>query len=169
MTEITLEQLLQSRDDRAAFQKTLVDAYGFPLVSFTVNMPGAVKDRPQTGIIFRAGVHAIRERLAGRILYSKQKLLATGYEGFFVCHWDVVSLKAAMCVIEFEHPLGRLFDIDVLDETGSHYSRIDLGLGKRPCLICGGDGDACARSKAHSTDALLDRIDRMVAEWAVIH
>ena len=41
--EITLEQLLESRDKRAEFQTILLNGYRTPLVSFTVNMPGKVK------------------------------------------------------------------------------------------------------------------------------
>ena len=69
--EITLEQLLESRDKRAEFQAILLRGYGTPLVSFTVNMPGKVKKNHRSETVFLAGVEAIREALAGKIVYYK--------------------------------------------------------------------------------------------------
>lgn len=160
--EITLPALLESRDDRAAFQRTLTQSYGQSLVSFTVNMPGPVKRSAASQRIFEAGVRAIRERLAGCILYSKLRDKPTGFEGYFVAEMDAPALKALMCRIEAEHPLGRLMDIDVLGSDGAILSRETVGLAPRACLICGKPGPGCARSRAHSVADMLAHIDRLL-------
>ena len=163
--EITLEQLLRSRDERAEFQKILLKGYGLPLVSFTVNMPGKIKRCRRSRIVFDAGVQAIREALAGEIVYYKLMDNPTGPEGFFAVSVDAEALKAAMCRIEEEHPLGRLMDIDVLDASGQHLSRTQLGETPRKCLVCGGMAAACTRSRAHPAEEVLAAVDRILAAW----
>lgn len=161
-TEITLEQLLESRDRRAEFQTILLQGYQTPLVSFTVNIPGKVKKSHRSQTIFQAGVAAIRETLAGDILYSKLLDKVTGPEGYFAVDRDAAALKAAMCRIEEEHPLGRLMDIDVLSAPGKHISRTELGQSPRKCLVCGNMAAACTRSRAHPAEQLLAAIDRLL-------
>ena len=42
--EVSLEQVLLARENRAGRQQRLLAQYGLPLVSFTMNMAGPVKD-----------------------------------------------------------------------------------------------------------------------------
>ena len=162
--EITLEQLLESRDKRAEFQTILLRGYGTPLVSFTVNMPGKVKKNHRSKAVFDAGVEAIRESLAGSVVYYKLLDNVTGPEGYFAVDMDVHELKTAMCRIEDEHPLGRLMDIDVLSAPGKHISRTALGQQPRKCLVCGGMAAACTRSRAHPVEQLLAVIDQLLED-----
>jgi holo-ACP synthase/triphosphoribosyl-dephospho-CoA synthase len=90
-----------------------------------------------------------------------QTLEFTGNEALWAVDAQASDLKEWMRVIEEEHPLGRLFDIDVLDERGAKLSRE----GHRQCLICGGDVHACARSRAHSADELFIRAREMIADF----
>lgn len=161
--EITLEQLLEGRDERAAFQKELMERYGLPLVSFTVNMPGKIKLCERSERIHQSGVAVIRDALAGHIAYWKRRAPVTGPEGFFVCDLPAEEIKRRMCALEESHPLGRLFDIDVLRAPGVQLSREELGFPKRKCLLCGGDGVLCARSRAHPLPELLLKIDGLLA------
>lgn len=163
--EITLEQLLESRDKRAEFQTILLNGYRTPLVSFTVNMPGKVKKNHRSEAIFNAGVESIRETLAGHIVYYKLLDNLTGPEGYFAVDMEVGELKAAMCRIEDSHPLGRLMDIDVLSAPGQHVSRTTLGQQPRKCLVCGGMAAACTRSRAHPVEQLIAAIDDLLAGW----
>lgn len=163
--EITLEELLQSRDDRAAFQTILLNGYHRPLVSFTVNMPGKVKRDARSRTVFEAGVHAIREALAGQIVYYKLLDKNTGPEGYFAVDMDALDLKEKMVSIEETHPLGRLMDIDVLSAPGQQVSRSHLGQGPRKCLVCGQMAAACARSRAHPAEQILAAVDRLLDEW----
>ncbi|MBR4992508.1 MAG: citrate lyase holo-[Clostridia bacterium] len=162
--EITLEQLLESRDKRAEFQTILLNGYGTPLVSFTVNMPGKVKKNHRSARVFEAGVEAIRETLAGYIVYYKLLDNLTGPEGYFAVDMAVDELKTAMCRIEDQHPLGRLMDIDVLSAPGKHVSRTELGRQPRKCLVCGGMAAACTRSRAHPVEQLIAAIDQLLKE-----
>ena len=46
MQEVTLEQVLQNRDARAAAQQHLLSQYQKPLLSYSLNIPGPVKNSP---------------------------------------------------------------------------------------------------------------------------
>ena len=65
MTEIvvTLEDMLESKEDRAFCQSELIDKYKCLLVSFTVVMPGKVKQNKMTEKIFQKGTSAIEAAL----------------------------------------------------------------------------------------------------------
>jgi holo-ACP synthase len=54
-SEVTLEQLLFAREERAKRQKNLLAGYGMPLISFMVNTPGANKNMPLTRFVFNEG------------------------------------------------------------------------------------------------------------------
>ncbi|MBM7653861.1 citrate lyase holo-[acyl-carrier protein] synthase [Neobacillus cucumis] len=169
--EITLEQILEARERRAALQKQLVEKYRLPLVSFTVNMPGSIKITPESSAIFRKGCKALEEKLKeiGCLLeYSKVEVRHTGYEAYFVVITSERTLKGHMLQIENEHPLGRLFDLDVIGVDGKPISREDLGASKRKCLICEQDAHGCGRSRQHTSEVLMEKIKSMVDSYLKI-
>lgn len=63
--------------------------------------------------------------------------------------------------IEETHPLGRLFDIDVLDSEGHKLSRPQY----RPCLICGNQAQLCARTRRHTVAEMQAKIEEMLSTW----
>ena len=65
--EVSLEQVLLARENRAGRQQRLLAQYGLPLVSFTMNMAGPVKDTPLSHFAFQAGVAALTKRLGGPV------------------------------------------------------------------------------------------------------
>ena len=175
---VTLEQLLQSRDNRAKHQKDLLDSHpGRSLLCMTVQLPGPEKRNKYSLAIAQAGVEAIRKAFS--LEYEELKDLETGYEGFFLVLLPAEEAKRLACRIEDTHPLGRLMDIDVLmQRTEENYfscgspknqfssviclSRADIGLEPRRCLLCGNEVRYCMRAKTHTTAELLARIEEMV-------
>ena len=115
---ITLEQLLESRDRRAAHQRQLLDAHpSRVLLCLTVQLPGSVKRNQLSLAIARAGVDAVRE--AFKPEYEESNDLETGYEAYFLLDLAPLEAKALACRIEDTHPLGRLMDLDVLVSAAS--------------------------------------------------
>ncbi len=53
--EVTLQQILEVREQRSRRQMQLIREFGRPLVSFSMNIPGPVKDSPIIRRGFRAG------------------------------------------------------------------------------------------------------------------
>ena len=119
---ITLHELLASRDARhATQQKLLAEHSGKTLVCLTVVMPGSVKRNHQSLCAAHAAVEAIREAFhlndmsdAEREAVLTERDLNTGYEAYLVTPLPLLEAKRIAVTIEDTHPLGRLFDIDVI-------------------------------------------------------
>ncbi|ATW26199.1 citrate lyase holo-[acyl-carrier protein] synthase [Candidatus Formimonas warabiya] len=159
--EITLAQLLKARDERAEKQKELIKKFDLPVISMTVNIPGKNKKTSASTRIFREGCHVLIEKMEeneNRLLYVEIREPNTGSEAYVVVKADAPALKELMLQIENEHPLGRLWDLDVIGPNGSAISREELGYPKRKCLLCEEDAHVCARSRAHPVELLLEKI-----------
>lgn len=162
---ITLEQLLASRDARAAFQHQLLEAHpGQTLVCITVQLPGSEKRNALSLAIGNAGYKALLERFNGVVSQSEVKDLETGYEAYFLVSPGALDAKRITCALEESHPLGRLMDIDVIGPEGP-VSRGDIGLPPRKCLLCEKEVRFCMRAKSHSTEELTAKIQQMVNDY----
>ena len=77
--EITLDQLLASREERASFQKELLKGYpGKALVCLTVIMPGKVKRNLQSLVVAQAAVTALVSAFGDSMLKFRLRDLPTG-------------------------------------------------------------------------------------------
>ena len=165
--EVSLTDMLDARERRAALQRELLSAHRCPLVCLTLNIPGPVKVLELVPQAFEEGERRIREALslaglaAGGCREIREK---TGYEAFFWVDGDPLAIKRAVSAAEDKDRLGRLFDIDVIRPDGEKVSREDLGLPPRTCLLCGQPAHACSRSRSHSVAELVAEIQRILAE-----
>ena len=81
--EITLDQLLASREERASFQKELLKSYpGKTLVCLTVIMPGKVKRNLQSLIVAQAALTALVSAFGDSMLKLEVRDRQTGYEAY---------------------------------------------------------------------------------------
>lgn len=162
--EVGVADMLRARDARVERQRGMLERQGLPLVSFTMNIAGPIKTDSCIRRGFLEGVSRIETVLQAhraRICEVIQTLEFTGNEQLWVVDAPSAELKDWMRAIEESHPLGRLFDIDVLDERGAKLARSV----HRKCLICGGDVHACARSRAHSAGELFLRAREMIQAY----
>lgn len=159
--EVGVANVLRARDARVERQRLLLEKHGLPLVSFTLNIAGPVKTDRRIQRAFFEGVRRIEAAFSARRLHVPERLQTlefTGNEQLWAVDADASALKSWMLAIEEGHPLGRLFDIDVLDAAGEKLAR-----GKaRKCLVCGGDVHVCGRSRAHSVRELFERTVDMI-------
>ena len=93
--------------------------------------------------------------LNGDVLEQFEAKNETGWEGFFALNLPPEEIKTYLLEQEEHHPLGRLFDFDVLRTDGSKLSRQELGFPERTCLLCGNPAFLCGRSRTHSAQELL--------------
>ena len=161
IVNVTLEDILRARDTRADAQRRLLQAYRLPLVSFTMNIAGPVKSAPLIELAFDAGLEALYAAL-GRPAAAEIVRPATGCEALLVYDRSAAELKDACLALETAAPIGRLYDLDVLDEDGGKLSRPV----PRTCLICGGPVTVCSRSRAHGLDAIVGRTNEILADFA---
>ena len=128
---VSIPELLVSRDERQARQHAWLKRHPVPLVSFTVVAPGPIKDSEVTRRIFNHGVTALRALAAkqGWQIQEQAALVsASGPEGMLSIAAPARDLKLATIELEHSHPLGRLWDIDVLTPEGEILSRRDYSL-----------------------------------------
>lgn len=145
--------MLLARDRRASRQAALLSRYGRPVISFTMNIAGPVKDSPLIRYAFRSGLRQL-EALPCAQLCREVIFEPTGPEALLVYETQDARLLKAFCIrLESEGEAGRLFDLDVLDANGEKLSR-ETG---RTCLVCGGPVSVCSRSRAHGLEAITAR------------
>ena len=164
--EITLDQLLASREERASFQKELLKSYpGKTLVCLTVIMPGKVKRNLQSLIVAQAALTALVSSFGDSMLKLEVRDKQTGYEAYLETTLSLGEAKRKTCSIEDTHPLGRLFDLDVIDADGVPISRETIGQNPRKCLICDNEARYCMRNRTHTLSELSARIDEMIEAY----
>jgi holo-ACP synthase len=88
-----------------------------------------------------------------------------GLVAFIVVGAEANRMKKLAMAIETDHPLGRMFDIDVFDEMGNQLSRENFGAEKRTCLICGGQTALCRRSGRHSVQEVLSNLEQIATNF----
>lgn len=158
---VTLQEMLDARERRAATQRDILCRERKPLISFTLNLPGPYKDFPLARDAFLEGKRLIGLTLkAGGhgVSYQFERGGKTGREVFFAVDAPADVLKRLVVPLEEHHELGRLFDIDVFDVEGAQIHRQALGYPVRKCLVCDKPALICARGRSHSQEELLDRV-----------
>lgn len=165
--EVTLMQMLDARERRAACQQRLLKQYGTTLLCFTMNIAGPVKNSPLIRRGFELGRRLLEQQLMvmrAKILHYEEISEVTGNEAVFVLDCDALTAKKVAVTIEDGTKIGRLFDMDVLRPDGSKVDRQELGLDARKCLICGGMAQTCARSRTHSVAQLQEKTTSLLEE-----
>lgn len=161
--EVTLEQMLDAREERAQRQLQLSRKYGKTVLSFSMNIPGPVKDTPMIRRAFQAGLTELDCLIPSNAFLEKQVTqTVTGCEAVFSLDFDPVHLKTITSRIEDTHPLGRLFDMDVLNEKLRKLDREEIGRNTRGCIVCGAPGRDCASRRVHSVPELQQAVQRML-------
>ena len=183
---ITLDELLASRDARHAMQQKLMAEHsGKTLVCLTVVMPGSVKRNQQSLTVARAAVKAMRkaynisddllpetELLTNELKIETRECLVerdlnTGYEAYLITPLPLLEAKRVAVDIEDTHPLGRLFDIDVIDAQGIPVSRDRVGGQPRRCLVCDHGARYCMRMRWRTQEEIWARIKQMTDDYAL--
>lgn len=163
---IGLEGVLAEREIRAEKQKKLLEKYKHSLISFTLNIPGSVKDSPLYRKIFQEGIRAIEAVLGQeRILYKEIQYKSAGSTGYLVVELEALNIKKEALKIEENHPLGRIYDYDVFDKDGSKLNRIEMGYEERKCLLCNEKAVICGRMKKHPIENLIKKIEIMAETY----
>ena len=93
--------------------------------------------------------------------------LNTGYEAYLITTMPLLEAKRVAVEIEDTHPLGRLFDIDVIDKQGIPVSRDRVGGQPRRCLVCDHEARYCMRMRWHTQEEIWARINQMTDDYAL--
>jgi len=164
---VGLDELLAARERRAALQAALIGRHKVPLVSLTIVMPGPVKDNDWARrALCEASLSfdTLCKRKKWPVMSHQLRSLRSGPEALYAVDADAAALKASTIELEDRHPIGRLWDFDVIDAGGSSLSRTALGLGHRRCLVCDRSARECGRARRHPLALLLSAIGNMMDE-----
>ena len=165
--EVTLDELLLSRDNRHQMHLDLLKQYpGRTLVSVTMVMPGPVKSNSISLTLADKAEAFLQHCQQLQIEHLIRRDLNTGSEIYFISRLPLLEAKALCCRIEDRHPLGRLWDFDVIQPDSTPLARTAIGLAPRKCIICG-DQDAinCIRARRHTKPALYARVEELFNQY----
>ncbi|MDR1316709.1 MAG: triphosphoribosyl-dephospho-CoA synthase CitG [Spirochaetales bacterium] len=165
---VRLEDVLAEREARASSQQRLLNTYTCTLVCLTLNIAGEYKAFPLARRCFQEGIRAMKRALDAEglmIVHQESTLRTAGYAAYFSVAACPENIKTLACDIEAAHPLGRLFDFDVLRPDGRKLSRRDAGGTPRRCFVCGGDAFVCARSSAHEAAQVSGAMIAIMNTW----
>jgi holo-ACP synthase len=165
---ITLDQMLRAREERVAWQIATLAQFGKPLISVTLVIPGPIKDGPVPRRAMEAALRQLDASLAANNwpLISREVLWRnTGPEAIYVVDIDAQILKSATIDVEEGHPIGRIWDLDVITTSGAGLSRAKLARPARRCLICNRPARECGRSRRHPLGELLKTIHNLVDDF----
>ncbi len=107
--DVSIPELLASRDERQARQRAWLTRHATPLISFTVVAPGPMKDSALTRRIFNHGVtalHTLAEEYGWTIREQAALASASGPEGLLAIDAPAQALKQATITLEQRYPLG---------------------------------------------------------------
>lgn len=166
--EVSLQDMLDARENRVFQQQKLLAQYKMTLISFTLNIPGPIKSFSLAEKAFNEGNELILNQLNRnkiKVEFTSVNTSKTGYEAFYVVDSDPFYIKKLMVNIENDCSLGRLFDIDVINQNNEKISRTDINSSNRLCLLCNEDAHVCSRSRKHSVEELMMKIVEIITTY----
>ncbi|MFM2486355.1 citrate lyase holo-[acyl-carrier protein] synthase [Celerinatantimonas yamalensis] len=170
---VSLPQLLAARDDRAVqYRQWLATCPSVSLVVLSLVIPGAIKDKPNYRQLLQVGKQTC-QLLFSQNLWSIRRqetfMSETGLYSLWLVAHPAAHIKAQTILAEQSHPLGRLWDIDVLDQSARPMSRQQLGYPQRRCFMCQHSAHECARSRRHSLEQIHRHIEELLDGWFTPH
>ena len=165
---VSLDALLAAKERRAARQADWLTHYQQPVISLTLVTPGEIKDslryRYTMGVALQMCDQLLWEN-RWQVLDRQVLWLPTGPEALWCVAHPAAEIKAHCAELEQTHPLGRLWDLDVICPENGHVGRQSLGSHLRRCLICDEPAHACSRSRKHPVEQVVARVEKMIDDW----
>ena len=165
---VSLDALLAAKERRAARQADWLKHYQQPVISLTLVTPGEIKDslryRNTMGVALQMCDQLLWEN-RWQVLDRQVLWLPTGHEALWCVAHPAAEIKAHCAELEQTHPLGRLWDLDVICPENGHVGRQSLGSHLRRCLICDEPAHACSRSRKHPVEQVVARVEKMIDDW----
>lgn len=166
--KVELADILDAREQRVLRQKKLLSRYSQTLICFTMNIAGPIKNTDLILKAWREGLKQLQVQLhmtGFKVEHMEEYILFTGNEAFISAQASPLQVKELTVELEEQHPLGRLFDIDVLRADGSKVEREEVNSQPRTCLICGEPASVCASRRIHTVETLQKATDKKIEHF----
>lgn len=168
LSGVSLTKLLVAKEQRSQRQQVWLSHWQVPLLSLTLVTPGPVKNslryQNTMGVALQT-CDQILWRNGWQTLAREVFWLETGPEAFWCVDHSAYELKSVLMKLEEKHPLGRLWDMDVISPQDGPVSRQTCGQPLRRCLICTKPAHACSRSRAHPLEQVTDKVEQIIDNW----
>ncbi len=162
---MTLQAILDARDARRRRQEEFFRLTpGATLVVATVVAPGSEKRSREADTAAAAMGKALAGVFADTALWH-ERWLPTGFELWISTDLTREEAKRRAVEIEETHPLGRLFDIDVIGSDLRPASRTEFGLPERHCILCDRPARYCMRAGTHTYREILNHIRQITDDY----
>ena len=158
--DVSLAEILLAREERVKLQAEISKRFQCPIISFTMNIAGPQKNSPLIKRSFNIGLKHLCDTIGDDSIIFKciEKDLPTGPLAIFAVKKSASELKRFCVETEEKTALGRLFDIDVIDESFQKISRDR----ERSCIVCNAPGRACAAGRLHSLHEIIDKMNSIM-------
>jgi len=168
LQQVTLADVLEAKERLASLQAELRSIHRMPIVSITTNIPGAVKDSPESRSLLRIAADQVRSmsREQGFAIAEERFIYPlTGPTAVLAVAGDPDKLKLACITIEESGYFARLFDLDVFDVAGSQISRRGLGRTERTCFLCNQSPALCRRLGSHARQDIMNNVSERLTSF----
>ncbi len=163
--QMNLQSILKARELRTE-QRLLFAKKGLAGISLSFNIPGAIKSSKSIQKAFDYSIVMLEDfLLANRIFTDKSinKRWTDAAGDFYIT--PIIEISKNITIVkdscehfEQKHPLGRIIDVDVVDEKGVPVSSEKL----KKCFICDEPATFCARNQAHTIEELNHHISTTI-------
>lgn len=165
---LTLEDVLKAREARASLQQEWLLGFGQSVISTTLVWPGEVKDTPLARQVMAEAKEALNQLLQKHrweVSRHEIRFQPTGPEAFWSISAPAWMIKHVTAHLEDNHPLGRLWDIDVFCPTSGLIKRSAIHQPMRRCFICDEPAHVCSRMRRHSPNELAQVIEDLTYDY----
>ena len=129
-----------------------------------INYPGNNKNTKEASKAFDLLQQLLISKYMEHSIFTENLSGEDGCSILMVVKLTSLEAKEIAMVIEKNHPLGRIFDIDVYMKDGSSLGRESLGFESRPCILCKEDARVCMRTKKHSLQEIIDGVNKLIMD-----
>ncbi|RXQ93883.1 hypothetical protein EO244_09905 [Ancylomarina salipaludis] len=165
----SIEELLLAKDRRRELRMQRLERSCITL-SFNLNIPGLPKSNEHFHAFFTTCLHELQDYLLSHRIVIDQKTIhcATDAAGdFFLADiidsdYSAIQIKKYCESFETKHPVGRLLDVDVVDEKGEPVSS-----GKaKTCFFCNAaPAIYCMRKQSHDYAAMRMKVELEISKY----
>lgn len=167
---VGLEEVLAGRDSRAQRQKVLREKTGCPVITLSLNLPGAIKRTPLSSFFFDRELDWLKLILGRLGAFLEAEWIGQGVGGdeavIAVSGLPAEALKSLTLEQELRKEASRLLDLDVQDQAGRPLKRVGRGLAPRTCLLCDQPAVVCSSRRTHPLEQLTGKVNDLLAAYA---
>jgi holo-ACP synthase CitX len=162
--ETNRKKILDIKESRWLKQVELVKKFKVNLISFKLNIPSWPKSSNEIIWAFDKSLIDFQKFLIMNEIYFdliSQSETELGPNALLITKYPAKKLKELTISFEENYPIGRLLDLDVMNQKGIFLDR-DI---KRKCLLCDDLSINCMKTQKHNPDQVRSFFDNKIKQF----